>query len=296
MFHSETTTLRVGRWTLTGTSTGGTHTTIVVNELKICFDIGILTNASTHCDKVLISHGHVDHCQSFFKHYRCRKLKKMLPAPVYIIPPIMEKPMRDSARAQFNMEKGCIDIPSPKDFLQIVTLTGDSTYEFNRCLHSTCYITSYPMTHRIPASGYTVISEVPKLKEDYLGRPGTEIKELQEANADIFYIKRAIEIAYTGDTTITGVLRQPDMLNAEVLIIECTILDYQVSREDTHKRGHIHIQDIADNWRAFDNKHIVLFHMSPRYSGNIAYTLVREALKELPEEFRSKVQLLWPSA
>ncbi len=292
-FH-EITTLKVGRWTLTGLSIGGTHTTIVVNELKICFDIGVLTNESTHCDKVLISHGHIDHCQSYFKHYRCRKLQKMFPAPVYLIPPVMEKPMRDSARAQFNMEKGMINIPMPKDFIQLVPLRAGDHYAFNRCSHSVCKIYSYPMTHRIPASGYIVVSEVPKLREEYLDNLGHEIKELKESGADIFYTKRVIEIAYTGDTTIEGVLRQPDFLNAEILIIECTILDDQLDRKETTKRGHIHIQDIVEHYNLFANKHIVLFHLSPRYAGSIAFELIDKAFEGLPSEFTGKVQVLWP--
>ena len=292
-FYTDSVTLNVGRWTLTGLSLGGTHTTIVMNELKICFDIGVLTNESTHCDKVLISHGHVDHCQSFFKHYRCRKIRKMYPTPVYIVPPVMETPMKESARSQFNMEKGRSYGGVPKDFIEIKSLHPNEHHEFNRCSHSVCKIYAYPMTHRIPAFGYTVVSEVPKLREEYYGIPGHKIKELRETKDDLFYTKRVIEVAYTGDTTIEGVLRQSDFLTAEILIIECTIIDDQLDRNETTKRGHIHIQDIVDNYNLFTNKHIVLFHLSPRYTGNV-FELVDAAFSGLPKDFTDRVQILWP--
>nr|QBK87355.1 MAG: beta-lactamase superfamily domain protein [Marseillevirus LCMAC201] len=292
--HTGCTTLKVGRWSITGVSQAGQYTTIVLNELKICFDIGIITNESIYCDKVLISHGHVDHCNDYFKHYRIRRLRKMLPPPVYLIHPIMETPMRNSAEAQFNMEKGLIGIPLPKDYIQIKPL--QEPYEFNRCQHSTFYIRGYPMTHSIPSYGYTVISQTPKLKTEYIGLPSKEIKKLRKNNTDIFYTKRVIEIAYTGDTTIDGVLSEPYFLNAEVLLIECTIIDDQINREETRRRGHIHIQDIVDNWKCFKNNYIVLFHLSPRYTRKPVHELVKKALEVTSPEFRSKVQLLWPKS
>lgn len=294
-FDSTPITLKAGQWTVSGISVGGIHTTIAIPELRVCFDIGVITTESTHCDKVLISHGHVDHCQSYFKHLRCRKLRNMHPAPIYVVPEILHKPLMVAARAQFNMEKGLLNVGPPRDFINIHTLKPDGEpLEFNRCTHSTCYIYAYPMTHRIPALGYTIVSEVPKLKPEYIGRPGREIKELRESGANIFEIRRTIEVAYTGDTTIAGVLAQPEFLKAKVLFIECTILDDQLTPSETRKRGHIHIQDLVENWQAFENEHIILFHMSPRYVGNMAHELVHSAFVELPKEFQNKIQILWP--
>lgn len=290
---SDITTLSAGKWTIVGTSIGGTHTTITVRELGVCFDIGVLTTESVSSNLVLISHGHVDHCQSFFKHNRCREMRKMTPKAVYIVPPAMHRPIVDAATAQFNMEKGFGgDVAMPDNYVNIITT--DDAYSFTHCKNSRFDIHSYPMTHRIPARGYALVSNVSKLMDKYIGKPGKEIKALREAGEELFYQKRSVEIAYTGDTTIEGVLRQSDFLNAEVLLMECTILDDQLSRKDTAKRGHIHIQDIVEHWSEFNNKHIILFHISPRYTGSLVHTLITDALASLPIEFKNKIQVLWP--
>lgn len=78
-------------------------------------------------------------------------------------------------------------------------------------------------------------------------------------------------IAFSGDTTIEGLLRHTDMLNAETLIIECTYLlaNLDESKNDTpeecHRRGHIHEQDIIDHHAKFKCKELILCHFSRKY-------------------------------
>jgi ribonuclease Z len=122
------------------------------------------------------------------------------------------------------------------------------------------------------------------------------LREQHKDNAHyLFYKQKHIEIAYSGDTTIEGVLNNDKLLNAKVLLLECTILDDSVSEEQCHTRGHIHIQDLVTHWRYFRNEAIVLFHFSPRYSEMNVEAMVRKALKTggVPESFINKVQVLF---
>lgn len=80
---------------------------------------------------------------------------------------------------------------------------------------------------------------------------------------DIYdYIKVPI-FAYTGDTTIDGLLRNKMFLRAEVLVTECTYLN-DVTETIANRHGHIHVNEL----RRIQDKisgTLVLCHFSPRY-------------------------------
>lgn len=292
-FHTKTTSLKLGRYTIEGLSIAGVHTAISVKELNMCFDIGLITNQSINCDKVLISHGHNDHIQGYFKHFRCRKLKGMT-KPVYVVPSILYDEIINCSTAQFNMEKGIVEYDLPDDFIDIEVFDPGDEYNFFIPNTADSYVKSYRMMHKIPSRGYSVIREISKLKREYWNLDPYEIKELRNKNVNLFYTNTVIDIAYTGDTTIEGVLQHDDFLNSDILLLECTILDSSLTPEETAYRGHIHIQHIADNWKLFNNKHIILFHMSARYCGIDIRKLVSSGLKGTPRAFRKKIKLLWP--
>ena len=97
-------------------------------------------------------------------------------------------------------------------------------------------------------------------------------------------------LAYTGDTVIGGVIGHKDVLNADVLLIECTFLDDQISPKKARKRGHIHIEDIIKHKDKFNNKHIVLLHFSDRYQKEDVERLILEKIQD--EDFRNRIQVL----
>jgi ribonuclease Z len=145
------------------------------------------------------------------------------------------------------------------------------------------------MVHTVPTFGYVIFSHRKKLKPEYIGLPGIELKELRKTvsiTEDTF----VPEIAFTRDTTIEGILREPIFLQARVLIMECTFLDDEVSPETAREYGHVHVTDIIEHSDKFANECIILTHFSARYSRTRVENLIEVA--KLPASLRSKVHLL----
>jgi len=72
------------------------------------------------------------------------------------------------------------------------------------------------------------------------------------------------ELVFTGDTRISAVLENEDVLNARVLIIECTAIDGDEPYEPFEQFGHIHIRDFEQHQDKFKNEVIVLHHFASK--------------------------------
>ncbi|OQV17204.1 hypothetical protein BV898_08697 [Hypsibius exemplaris] len=57
--------------------------TVRTGESRFAFDIGHATRSSINCDRVFITHGHVDHCGALAKHVSQRDMRAMTPATYY---------------------------------------------------------------------------------------------------------------------------------------------------------------------------------------------------------------------
>eukprot|EP00009_Paramoeba_aestuarina_P014231 CAMPEP_0201530306 /NCGR_PEP_ID=MMETSP0161_2-20130828/44296_1 /ASSEMBLY_ACC=CAM_ASM_000251 /TAXON_ID=180227 /ORGANISM="Neoparamoeba aestuarina, Strain SoJaBio B1-5/56/2" /LENGTH=254 /DNA_ID=CAMNT_0047932601 /DNA_START=228 /DNA_END=992 /DNA_ORIENTATION=- len=124
-------------------------------------------------------------------------------------------------------------------------------------------------THTVPSLGYVVIEKRKKLKEQYLGLPSVEIRELIQRGEKINSMLTIPLLAFTGDTTIEGVLSNPLFLQTEILIMECTALDSGLPRDRCRDRGHIHLEDLNENAERFEEvRMVVLTHFSCRYHRN----------------------------
>jgi ribonuclease Z len=126
-----------------------------------------------------------------------------------------------------------------------------------------------------------------KLKQEYAGASGQEIKRLRESGVQVTDKIEVPEVAFTGDTTGEWIDNpaNADALRAKLLIMECTFVDDSVSREDAVRFGHTHIDDIVERAEKFENESILLIHFSARYRAQE----IRDALAaRLPESLYKK--------
>ncbi|KAI3726900.1 hypothetical protein L1987_66707 [Smallanthus sonchifolius] len=96
-----------------------------------------------------------------------------------------------------------------------------------------------------------------KLKPEYVGLPGDEIKKLKFSGVEITYTTTSPEVAFTGDTTSDFIVdaNNADMLKAKVLIME--IVNYASK---------------------FENKAIVFIHFSARYQLDVSFVHLLESI------------------
>lgn len=152
------------------------------------------------------------------------------------------------------------------------------------------FVKPFTTTHVVPSQGYVVCSRKQKLREEYLGLPGAEIKALRQAGEDITRTVEVAEAAFTADTTMDFVkVDAPETrlaLSAKVFFMECTFVDDTMTAEDAREYGHTHLDEIVANADAFANVGaLVLIHFSPRYS---IETILECLDRKLPPELKEK--------
>lgn len=283
-------TLKIASWTLIGKSRSTKETAIVVPELGLCFDMGYLPEEAVKQPVVAVSHGHIDHIACLHLHAFGRRTGRMT-AGTYMMPEICQDNFIQLYTAFRAMSAGREhDHDGPKHF-QIVTGDGGARLSLAK---ADCWLQSYPVQHRhsrhgpLPALGFCVLQQRSSLRKEYRGLPGKELAKLRAEGAEITESRDYPLVAFTGDTVIAGVLAHADLLNADLLIIECTFLEseaYPITPETAALRGHIHEQDLTQHAAAFQNKHLVLCHFSPRYSD----TQIAGAVARLQSCFGSRL-------
>lgn len=129
-----------------------------------------------------------------------------------------------------------------------------------------------------------------KLKQEFLGLPGSEIKRLKLSDVEITNTVTVPEIAFTGDTMSDFILDpdNADVLKAKILVVESTFLDDSVSVEHAREYGHTHLFEIASQSDKLQNRAILLIHFSARYTTEE----IDAAISRLPPSFRSRVYAL----
>lgn len=269
-------------FTFYGQSVAGTRTCIVVEELNIVFDFGFFPRKAATCDVILISHGHADHIGALHIHALDRRMNHM-DIPTYVMPKVCVAHFNQAFQAFKNINHHIDDCDIPVDSSPYKIIGSDPSDTINQMVirlpkaGGKYHVKSYAMIHCVPAIGYVIFETRKKLRSDLRAKLisgellQSDIGRLVKSGEEVNDVTEVPLIAFSGDTTIEGLLRHTDMLNAETLIIECTYLlaNLDESKNDTpeecHRRGHIHEQDIIDNHDKFKCKELILCHFSRKY-------------------------------
>lgn len=267
--------LKLGNYTIRGTSTAGVETSIQVPELSICFDIGTCLRTSIRMNRLLITHAHPDHFGSLISYLGARLLYGMKPADVYV---------------------GLESVDQIQQLIEIAeSLQG---YSFGANLVAAIPgvpvrfgggMTLYPYVgnHCIPTTGYAIWSESKKLKAEYSHLTGPELAHLRHQIGDqLTYPVRRLAIAYSGDSFIEILDDHPELLEAQTLLLECSFLDNKKDRSTARAGGHIHLDEIIERADTFRNQHIVLLHFSQIYTPADVHVILQ---KRLPDHLKARV-------
>jgi ribonuclease Z len=130
--------------------------------------------------------------------------------------------------------------------------------------------------HRVESVAYVVLEQKRSLKAHMRDKSSDEIRAAALRGEEVSESVLAPLVAYTGDTTIEGVIQHQTLLDVPVLIMECTIWDESLAPALTAERGHIHLHHLNDHADRFNNKHVVLTHCSPRHNP----AMVADALEQ----------------
>ena len=272
--------LKVGPYSVRGSSLGGIQTAIQIEELGVLFDAGYFSRGFLSADTIFISHGHADHLGALGTLLGARGLYGKLPPRIFF-PAAIEEPFFETIGAFRKLQRYDLTIEAmPMEPGDEAQLNGD------------LWVRAFRTFHSIPSLGFEIFRRVQKLKPEYRELPGQEIRRLRkERGAELFELVDRGEIAYATDTLARVLDHEPGILKSRVLILECTFLDEAKPPAEAHKGGHIHLEDLLEYADRFENEHLLLMHFSQVHSPDAIRAIIEE---RLPEGLRQRTSLFIP--
>ncbi|MBT3212597.1 MAG: metal-dependent hydrolase, partial [Planctomycetaceae bacterium] len=223
-----------------------------------------------------ISHTHLDHIAALPVYVARRRMMKMDPPTIYVPEKAIGRIER-LLRAVEDLDKGrlpCTLLPAcPGEEIEL-------SREHVVTVSSTC--------HTLPSVGYVVWDRRRKLKNEYQGFTGDQIRDLRLSGVDVTDEVRTPLVGYLGDSNPDGLDRCPAMYEAMILIAEMTFVAKSHRRENIHKYGHMHLEDFLARREQFQNEVIIAAHYSTRYTDD---RIQRILSKRLPDLLDGRLQV-----
>ena len=247
-----------------------------VPELKVGFELGASPWSFMGTQVFLVTHGHLDHLAALPVFVARRRMMKMEPPVIYLPAEIVDDAWR-VLKAWQRLDRG-------RMLCELIGVTPGTMIELSR-EHR---FTTFPTKHTVPSVGYIVYDVRKKLKPEFHGLHGDQIRDLRLQGIDVAAESLTPLVCFTGDTAPPGLDAHPDVYRAGVLITEMTFFRPEHRKEKIHKFGHMHLDDLLERADRFQNELIILSHLSTRTHD----TEARRRLDQLlPESLRSRVRL-----
>jgi ribonuclease Z len=224
-----------------------------VQELKIGFELGGSPWSFTGTQTIFVTHSHLDHLAAIPVYVSRRRMMKMEPPRIYLPAESVENVQRMLHIWQ-RLDRGRMAV-------DLVGVRPGDEIELSR----EHVVTAFPTKHTVPSLGYVVWDRRKKLKPEYQGKTGDEIRELRLSGAEVTQEVRVPLLCYAGDTAPPGLDAYPPLYEATILITEMTFFRPEHRKEKIHKFGHTHLDDIIERADRFHNELIILSHFSTRY-------------------------------
>lgn len=247
-----------------------------IPELHLGFDLGAQPWAFMGTENWFISHTHLDHVAALPVYVARRRMMKMEPPRIFVPSEAVEN-LHRLLRTVSRLDRGRLPC-------ELIGVEPGQEIDLSREL----VVTASRTRHTVPSLGFVVWERRRKLKPEYQGLAGHEIRDLRLAGTDVTHEHRFPRLAYLGDSAPQGLDDCPAMYQAEVLITELTFVAPSHRKEKIHKFGHIHLDDLVDRRDRFQNQLIIAAHLSTRYHSK----QVREYVhRQLPDLLNGRLQV-----
>jgi len=248
-----------------------------IPELKLGFDLGAQPWEFMGTPTWFVTHPHLDHIAALPVYVARRRMMRMEPPVIYMPEPIVE----DARRLLLIMQR----LDRGRMACELKGVRAGDEIALSREHVATVFAT----THTVPSVGFVIWERRNKLKPEYHGLPGDQIRDLRQSGIVVTAEMRTPILAYTGDTSPAGLDACPAAFEAKVLITEMSFIRAAHRREKIHKFGHMHLDDFLERADRFRNELIICGHYSTRYHPD---EVRRYVAGKLPPGLKERI-LVW---
>ena len=247
-----------------------------IPELKIGFDLGAQPWDFMGTATWFVSHTHLDHVAALPVYVARRRMMRMDPPTVYVPAEALD----DVKKLMLIMQR----LDRGRQLADLRGVTAGQEIELSR----EHIVTVFDTVHTIPSRGFVVWDRRHKLKDEFIGLPGDQIRDLKRSGVAITREVRVPLVAYTGDTAPAGLDACPACFDAKILITEMSFIREKHRRDKIHKFGHMHLDDFVERADRFRNELIVAGHFSTRYHPQEVRRLLDA---KLPPQLKARMRL-----
>ncbi len=262
--------------TIEGYSRAAVQTYWRVPEMKVGFDLGAQPWSFMTTPNWFVSHAHLDHLAALPVYVARRRMMKMEPPTIYLPTDALEG-VGMLLRAWQRLDRGRMPV-------KLVGIEPGQEIELSREL----VVQTFATKHTIPSLGFLVWERRKKLKPEYQGMSGDQIRDIRLSGIEVAAEFRIPKIAYLGDTAPAGLDAVPEVYRAEVLIMEMTFVAPNERPDRIHKYGHTHLDDFLDREARFENELIIASHFSTRLHPDVIQRIID---RRLPESLKSRLKV-----
>lgn len=271
--------LFVPPYRIQGISVAGEESVVMIPELDVAFDIGLSPRAVLPAPYVALTHGHMDHAAGIAYYLSQRHFQGMGIGTI-ICPKALAQPIT-------NLMNAWVDIESQRTPYELKPLEHDQQIQ----IKPNIFLRGFDTIHTVPSMGYVIVEMRSKLDPQYSGMTQEQLVELKTQGKQITKLHEIPLVCYTGDTTWGPHFDRPDVLEAKILITECTFLEDE-HRDKAPIGKHLHLDHIVELMERSKAEAVVLTHLSRRTH----MSEVRKMLeKRVPKEHHDRLLLLMDS-
>lgn len=244
--------LELGELTLSGHSTAGVETWFRVHPPGLAFDAGRGALSLEGAQDLFLSHGHLDHA---------------LGVPFVI----SQRSLHGEGRTRVFCPAGTVD--DLRAFITAAERLEAAHYDYELrglgpgervAVAKDREIEAFPTAHGVPSLGFHLWHRRKSLKAELRGLPGAELAARRARGEAIEDDGEELVLSYCGDTGAQVFALEPRIFKAHVLMLECTFAAPE-HRELGQRYQHLHLDDLVQHQDRFENRSLVLHHVSRRY-------------------------------
>lgn len=245
--------------TLHGHSRGANRTGLIIPELKLYLDAGVQNGMKA--DYVFLTHGHSDHCHGLnmiMADFDLSKDKEKHEVNV-LAPEEIVKFLKDELNSFYAVTRVKYD-----DREQPIEGVKGGDKKVIKLNNRNYLVEVFKCDHSVPTVGFGLSEERTKLKKEYLGLKGKEIKELKDKGVEITETIYMPLFVFLGDTTTKVLDNYPQLVKYPNVIIECNFYDEEHIETSIFKQ-HVHWKFLKPYVIANPNTKFILIHFSLQY-------------------------------